>query len=91
INQNFYLGANFFYDMGMVTSLIDVDVDDLEEYLEGNADNFYVDGKDKPHSAAGAGIKIAMNDNFVISADFGKTFNAQDGGMGFYIGLNYIF
>ncbi len=53
--------------------------------------DFYVDGKDKPHSSAGAGIKIAMNENFIISADFGKAFNAQDGGTGFYIGLNYIF
>ncbi|MCU0366313.1 MAG: BamA/TamA family outer membrane protein, partial [Bacteroidales bacterium] len=98
INQNFYLGANFFYDVGMATSLIDVNVEDLEEYLldqegfpGGSIDDYYVDEKDKPHSSAGAGIKIAMNENFIISADFGKTFNAQDGGTGFYIGLNYIF
>ncbi len=98
INQNFYLGANFFYDVGMATSLIDVNVEDLEDYLldqEGfpgeSIDDYYIDEKDKPHSSAGAGIKIAMNENFIISADFGKTFNAQDGGTGFYIGLNYIF
>ena len=64
---------------------------DQEGFPGERIDDYYIDEKDKPHSSAGAGIKIAMNENFIISADFGKTFNAQDGGTGFYIGLNYIF
>jgi hypothetical protein len=41
--------------------------------------------------AAGLGLKIAMNENFIISADIGKALKEQDGGMEFYIGLNYLF
>lgn len=91
INQKFYLGTNIFCDMGMVTNPVDVNVSDLEDYLEGSAADYYVGGKDTPHFSAGAGLKIAMNENFIISADFGKAIKEQDGGTGFYIGLNYIF
>jgi outer membrane protein assembly factor BamA len=91
INQNWYLGTNYFFDAGMVTSQIDVNVTDLEDYLEGNADDYYIGGKDKLHMAAGLGLKIAMNENFIISADIGKALKEQDGSMEFYIGLNYLF
>ncbi len=32
-----------------------------------------------------------MNENFIISADFGKALKEQDGDTEFYIGLNYLF
>jgi outer membrane protein assembly factor BamA len=91
INQNFYIGTNYFFDAGIVTSPIDVDVTDLEDYLDGSAEDFYIGGKDKLHMAAGLGLKIAMNENFIISADIGKALKEQDGDMEFYIGLNYLF
>lgn len=48
INQNWYLGTNYFFDACAVTSLIDVDVNDLEDYLEGeeNVADYYIGGKD---------------------------------------------
>jgi len=93
INQNWYLGTNYFFDACAVTSLIDVDVNDLEDYLEGeeNVADYYIGGKDKLHMAAGLGLKLAMNENFIISADIGKALKEQDGDMEFYIGLNYLF
>lgn len=96
INQKFYLGTNLFCDMGMVTNPIDVDSQLLEDYLaaeapEVNPQDIYNKVNETPHMSAGAGIKIAMNENFVISADYGKAFKKQDGNSGFYIGLNYIF
>jgi len=96
INQKFYLGTNLFCDMGMVTDPIDVDSQLLEDYLAAeapsvNPQDIYNKVKETPHMSAGAGIKIAMNENFVISADYGKAFKKQDGNSGFYIGLNYIF
>ena len=91
INQNWYLGTNYFFDAGMVTSPIEVDVNDLENYLEGSADDYYIGGKDKLHMAAGLGLKVVMNENFIISADIGKALKEQDGDMEFYIGLNYLF
>ncbi len=91
INQNWYLGTNYFFDAGLVTSPIEVDVTDLENYLEGSADDYYIGGKDKLHMAAGLGLKVVMNENFIISADIGKALKEQDGDMEFYIGLNYLF
>ncbi len=96
INQKFYLGSNFFWDIGMVTDPIDVDVEALNDYLDAHpntpdAVELYNKVNETPHMSAGAGIKIAMNENFVISADYGRAFKAQDGKSGFYIGLNYIF
>lgn len=91
INQNFYLGTNYFVDGGIVTAQIPVDISALENYLEGSADDYYIGGKDKLHLAAGLGLKVAMNENFIISADFGKALKEQDGSTAFYIGLNYLF
>ena len=42
--------------------------------------------------SAGAGLKIAMNQNFIISAEFAKCFNeALDAGLWIGIGINYQF
>ena len=43
------------------------------------------------HGTYGAGIRLAMNQNFVISLDYGMAMNKQDGDSGLYIGLNYLF
>ncbi len=96
INQKFYIGTNIFCDMGMVTNPIEIDTQALKDYLTSeyptmDYDNLYNEAKDTPHFSAGAGLKIAMNENFIISADYGKAFREQDGNSGFYIGLNYIF
>ncbi len=38
------------------------------------------------------GLKLAMNENFILSADYGLALNDQDGKKsGLYIGLNYLF
>ncbi len=87
-NQNFYLGMNLFFDSGMVVQKTKVDtshvpVNELNEYFKTDAE--------KLHNSAGLGLKIAMNENFIISVDYGKAFDAQDGTSGLYIGLGYQF
>jgi len=42
-------------------------------------------------ASAGLGLKLVMNQNFIISAEYGKPFNAQLGPGSLNIGLNYIF
>lgn len=89
LKQNFYLGTNVFFDSGIILKPIDmnlssVSASDLSTYF-----NTYESGKF--HSSAGIGLKVGWNENFIISADFGKAFNKQDGNTGFYIGLNYLF
>ncbi len=90
--QDFYVGTNLFFDTGIILKPIDVD-DQIAAIEDEEARDKYFNKyeKRKFHSAAGAGIKIGWNENFVISVDFGKTFNKQDGNTGFYIGLNYMF
>ncbi|MFN8242280.1 MAG: BamA/TamA family outer membrane protein [Bacteroidales bacterium] len=90
INQNFYLGVNGFSDFGMVTDKIKFTVPNLTNTGYNAADFFNADAE-KLHVTAGAGLKIVMNENFIVAIDLGKALNEQDGGMGFYMGLNYLF
>ena len=42
--------------------------------------------------SAGVGLKLAMNQNFIISAELAKCFNKElDAGMWIGIGINYQF
>lgn len=89
LKQHFYIGTNLFFDTGLILKPISVP-DNLSaaqktELMLGSYE------KGKFHSAAGIGLKIGWNENFIISADWGKAFNKQDGNSGMYIGLNYLF
>ncbi|MBU1368474.1 MAG: BamA/TamA family outer membrane protein [Bacteroidetes bacterium] len=93
-NQNFYLAVNGFTDVGQVTGKIDVA--DAFNQLNGellfyDKANYYNEGAEKPHWSVGLGLKLAMNENFILSADYGLALNKQDGHSGLYIGLNYLF
>jgi len=87
INNNFYLGLNGFTDFGKVTKKIDLP---SGSYQTLNPDYFKA-GAEKFHYSYGGGLRIVMNENFVIAADYGMTPNIQDGTSGTYIGLNYLF
>ena len=93
LKQECYLGLNLFYDFGRVTKDISIPAD-LENSFEESTDTFtdyFRPGEEKFHQSAGVSIMLAMNRNFVISADIGKAFKEQDGNIGFSIGLNYLF
>ncbi|OIP84686.1 MAG: hypothetical protein AUK44_01670 [Porphyromonadaceae bacterium CG2_30_38_12] len=89
LKQNFYIGTNAFLDAGMVFKPIAIakilSIEDKKLLYLNNSDT------DKMHASAGIGLKIGWNENFIISADYGKAFNNQDGNSGIYIGLNYLF
>ncbi len=89
LKQNFYLGTNVFFDSGLVLKPIEMDLSAVSATDRATYFSNYESGKF--HSAAGIGFKIGWNENFVISADYGKAFNKQDGNSGMYIGLNYLF
>jgi outer membrane protein assembly factor BamA len=99
LKQDCYLGLDLFYDFGRVTnnielpSTLEADFDALynsTEQTENFSDYFNLGGE-KLHQSAGISIMAAMNQNFVVAVDIGKAFNAQDGNIGFAIGLNYLF
>ena len=89
LKQNFYLGTNVFFDSGLVLQPIEMDLSAVSATDRATYFSNYESGKF--HSAAGIGLKIGWNENFIISADYGKAFNKQDGNSGMYIGLNYLF
>jgi len=85
---NVYLGLNGFFDAGMVTDPIEMDLSNVpvaDRNLHFNLT------EDRIHMAAGAGLRIAINENFIIGIDYGQAFDKRDGGSGMYIGLNYLF
>ncbi|NDV47693.1 hypothetical protein D0T49_11610 [Paludibacter sp. 221] len=87
--QNFYVGTNVFFDTGVILRPIKMDLSNAPQEAQEKYFRDYEKGKF--HSTLGAGLKIGWNENFVISVDFGKALNKQDGNTGFYIGLNYMF
>jgi outer membrane protein assembly factor BamA len=92
LNSNWYLGVNGFTDFGMVTKKIEFE----EPILTPNGHpwttaDFFNKGAEKMHFSVGGGIRLVMNENFIIAVDLGKALKEQDGGMGFYMGLNYLF
>lgn len=91
INQNFYLGLVGFGDFGMVTDKIDFEIPDQATMGSDQQEDYFNPGAEKMHISTGLGLRVVMNQNFIISADFGKALNEQDGNIGFYIGLNYLF
>ena len=89
LNQNLYLALNTFVDGGIVTSPIEFDTSSVlppDKY-----DDYFNQEKDGLHLSYGAGLRVALNQNFIVACDFGKTTNTEDGNTGLYIGLNYLF
>ena len=95
-HQHFYIGLNPFFDLGMVTQPYEIS-DELiaahPEYFSQNKSDIY-----RPHMTAGVGLKIGMNENFVLSADWAmpvndKNYMNQDNNKiaNFYVKMGYLF
>lgn len=106
-HQHFYVGLNPFFDLGMVTQPYDLDAtvkasgkyNSLEEAVAATGDNFddyfKLDKKSlyMPHMTAGIGLKVGMNENFVLSADWAMPINEQDNHKkaNFYVKMGFLF
>jgi outer membrane protein assembly factor BamA len=86
-NQNVYVALSGFLDGGMVTGKYKIDKSEVP------ADQLFMveSGDEKLHLGAGAGLHIAMNQNFVVAVDYGRALDPDDGKSGLYIGLNFLF
>jgi hypothetical protein len=88
MKQNLYLGLTAFLDGGMV-------VQDHEMYTnvipEDQLPFYFNKSADRLHLATGMGLRVAINDNFIISVDYGFATNKQDGTSGLYVGIGNIF
>ncbi|HQI30770.1 MAG TPA: hypothetical protein PLG35_07580, partial [Bacteroidales bacterium] len=88
-------GINPLFDIGYITDQVEWNRSEAELRALTAAsgvryEDFFSD-KDGWHMSAGAGLKIAMNENFILSVDFAKAFKKQDGNTGLYIMLGYMF
>lgn len=108
-NQHFYLGMNLFLDAGVVTQEYNLDKDAITQAIENqmaDPDSWVAKNNKKvedffdfnanihdPHFGFGAGLKLAMNENFVLSCEWGMPFSKQDNytNSNFYIGMGYMF
>ncbi len=87
LNQNIYLALGGFYDFGKITGK-------YKFTTNGNSDALtYLSKGEKEtwHSGYGAGLYIAMNQNFVVNCVYGLAAKKEDGSSGLYIGLNFMF
>lgn len=86
--QDFYIATNLFSDAGLITKKYNVNLDNVP----GNERAVFFSGKDDHlHVTYGLGLKLAMNENFIVSADYGRATRSDDGESGLYINLNYLF
>ena len=80
--QNLYLALNTFVDVGTV----------LETYGNDKYKSDYTKFEDEGvHVSYGGGLRIALNENFIVAIDFGMAADEQDGNSGLYIGLGYLY
>lgn len=102
--QHFYIGLNPFFDLGMVTQPYKFDEteitnaiaanniakgldDKVEDYFDFTANPYGL------HMSAGCGLKIAMNENFVLSVDWATPIDKRDNYKvsNLYIKVGYLF
>ena len=97
LNQYFYIAVNPFFDAGVITKAYRTT--EFEAAAEKNETtympfgNIYTPAKvGDVVMSAGAGLKIAMNQNFIVSVELAKClYKPLDAGMWLGIGINYQF
>jgi len=95
--QNIYFALNAFIDAGQVVKEIDIDDKisaarlDNPSITDNDWKNFFSGNPERLHLGTGLGLKAVMNENFILSGDYGRALDPQDGQSGIYIGLNFLF
>ena len=81
IKQNFYLATNPFFDMGACVQPYRLDemksVLNNNELSQAEKNLIYTGQKEKLHMSAGIGLKLAMNRNFILSAEVAVPLNTK--------------
>jgi len=87
LNQNFYFALSGFADAGMVTGKYKMpeitDPEGLAWLARGETE--------KLHLSYGGGAHCAINDNFILTLDYGWAADPRDGTRGTYLGMNFLF
>lgn len=89
-NQNIAFALSGFCDGAQVFKGYDISnktglkTDEYQKYVR-------IDVKDSIHAAAGVGIRFIMNQNFIVAAEYARSFNPQDGNGAFYLNTGFLF
>jgi hypothetical protein len=89
IGQSWYFGINPFLDAGMVVQPYQYDKSGIEALA--NSSDYLTGQNETVHLAYGLGVKLAMNENMILSVDYGFAGSSNDGSTGLYIGLGYLY
>ena len=91
--QNFYIALSAFADAGMVTQKYEFNRTGIPGILPADFPEQILDlnAKEVPHVGFGGGIHFALNQNFIVTVDYGMAAKKEDGDTGLYINLNYLF
>lgn len=103
--EHFFIGLNPFFDVGMILQPYELHENIIRENIAQNDPDFDINDLDKyilfgddaqvyrPHMSAGIGLKLMMNDNFVLSVDWAAPFDKRDNGSmaNFYVKMGYMF
>jgi len=91
--QNFYISLSAFLDAGMVTQKYAFDTSGMPDVLPDDFPDQILDlnAREVPHIGYGGGIHFALNQNFIVTVDYGFAAKEEDGSSGLYINLNYLF
>jgi len=89
IKQNFYIALNAFTDAGMVVQKIEIDKSGIP--AEVDQKQYFSNSNEKLHISVGGGLRLVMNENFIIAGDYGIALDERDGKSGIYIGFGYLF
>lgn len=86
LKQNWYFVINPLFDAGMVVTPF------RENRLKqaGSPELYSRDGE-TPHASAGIGAKAVMNQNFVLSIEWGQALDKRDGRNGLNLYMNFLF
>ena len=85
-NQAFYIATNPFFDCGAIVSPFRLDE---VRQMQGGSGSYH--DATKFHGSYGAGLKLVMNRNFVMSVEMARPLNRDDGRFGLIMGSNYLF
>jgi hypothetical protein len=93
LKQNFYVALSAFVDAGMVTQKYNFDYSQMPDDLPADFPDQIIDldASEVPHLGFGGGIHFVLNQNFIVTVDYGVAAKKEDGDSGLYINLNYLF
>lgn len=84
--QNWYMVLNPFFDAGRIVRFY------RKSSQTASSDPYIYDGsRERLHLTAGFGGKMVMNQNFVLSLEWGKALDRRDGTTGLGLNMSFLF